>query len=388
MPRIRCILTSLIWMITSSRASSLVTTTLVPTCPCRYRPSAFWNGPSRSTRSRSSYVQNESFLTPHAHRTITAVSHPESAFNHTDLSSKSLSRSVLENIETTITDTKSKPIISNPTFDLPRHIAFICDGNSRWSRQKSLPGSMGHVAGADRVVHLIKALQQSPASSSTSVQPKQPLERESEQNEFQRIEYCTLFAFSTENWSRPSTEISTLFKIMRRMAIQYQQNEAVREGKVQIELLGNLDDERIPEATRKELRVLEMNSKNACSRRKEDNGHNILTICLAINYGGRADILQATKKLAQSIASGELSPDAIEDESEISKRLCTAHLPDPDLIIRTGGEKRLSNFLLWDAAYAELYFSDMLWPDFDERALEEALVWYGKRKRRFGGRND
>ena len=242
---------------------------------------------------------------------------------------------------------------------------------------------MGHVAGADRVVNLIQTLLD---GQQKMIQPEQ-----NAKHKHQRIEYCTLFAFSTENWSRPQREISALFKIIERMAIQYRQDEAVRAGTIQIDILGNLDDERIPEATRRELRVLQMLCRENCRRRMEDakdNGdpHNVLTICLAINYGGRADILQATQKLAQSILSGELSPDALMDESEISKRLCTAHLPDPDLIIRTGGEKRLSNFLLWDAAYAEIYFSDVLWPDFDESALDKALLWYGKRKRRFGGR--
>jgi undecaprenyl diphosphate synthase len=204
------------------------------------------------------------------------------------------------------------------------------------------------------------------------------------------IEYCTLYAFSTENWTRSPTEINTIFKLMERLAIQYRLHESVQSGNVQIELLGNLEDERIPPGAKKELEQLQRESKVACEKRRDELGNsaNVLTICLAINYGARADILQAAQKLAQSIASGEISPDAVMDESEISKRLCTAHIPDPDLIIRTSGETRLSNFLLWDAAYAELYFTDLLWPDFDDKALEEALVWYGKRKRRFGGRNE
>ena len=181
---------------------------------------------------------------------------------------------------------------------------------------------------------------------------------------------------------------------MEKMAVQYRE-KAIKDGNIQIEVLGDLDDERIPEGTRRELRRLEKETQLACSKRMERRNENseendVLTVCLAINYGGRADILSAAHKLAQSIASGEVSPDdsSMQNELEISKRLRTSHLPDPDLIIRTGGERRLSNFLLWNAAYAELYFSDVLWPDFDDGALQDALRWYGTRKRRFGGRNE
>jgi len=277
------------------------------------------------------------------------------------------------------------------TSELPRHIAFICDGNSRWSKRQFLPKSMGHAAGADRVVNLIKALQQ--------YQP--PITGGNDNDN--GIQYCTLYAFSTENWARSPQEINTIFQLMERIAIQYRSHESITSGKVQIDLLGNLEDERIPLGAKRELLRLQKESREACRRRKEQllfgnnhshdtntTYHNVLTICLAINYGARADILQAAQKLAQAIASGEISPTDIStmNESEISKRLCTAHIPDPDLIVRTSGETRLSNFLLWDAAYAELYFTELLWPEFDEVALEEALVWYGKRKRRFGGRNN
>ncbi|KAL7471676.1 hypothetical protein ACHAXS_011977 [Conticribra weissflogii] len=313
----------------------------------------------------------------------------------------------------------NSPII----HDLPRHIAFICDGNSRWAELNSLPKSMGHAAGADRVMNILKALQ-----TQSRWQPQQQQQRQQQQqqqpdqydniDEVQetksndekrsnsRVEYCTLFAFSTENWARPKSEITTIMKLMERMAVQYRET-AIREGNIQIKVLGDLDDERIPEGTRRKLRKLEDDTESACQKRKKQsniisNSHDenecfnednrdILTICLAINYGGRADILSAVQKLAQSIASGETissNPDGSIDESDLSKHLCTRHIPDPDLIIRTGGEKRLSNFLLWNAAYAELYFSDLLWPDFDDEALEEALLWYGTRNRRFGGRKE
>ena len=289
------------------------------------------------------------------------------------------------------------------TGELPRHIAFICDGNSRWSKRQSLPKSMGHAAGADRVINVIKAMQRYQLddfdynellSSSQSIKEHTNTEptTTTSHNHRKTIEYCTLYAFSTENWTRSPEEINTIFKLMERMAIQYRSHESVQSGKIQIDLLGNLEDERIPPGAKRELQRLQSESRDACQKRREQFGDSvsILTICFAINYGARADILQAAQKLAQAIASGELTVNDVAkmDESEISKRLCTAHIPDPDLIIRTSGETRLSNFLLWDAAYAELYFTDLLWPDFDEEALDEALVWYGKRKRRFGGRNE
>lgn len=232
------------------------------------------------------------------------------------------------------------------------------------------------------------------------------------------------------------------------MAMHYSNhNVAVREGRVQIRILGNLDDERVPKSTRKELRNLEGKSKMACDERRDrrlstarmrrrdrredsddsvcgnggdveddddDDVDDILTICLAINYGGRADIVRAATELAQSIiaaapdssssssSSSNTADDSATDaaaaankkmpqqqqcnEIEISKRLSTSSIPDVDLIVRTGGERRLSNFFLWEGAYAELYFTDVLWPDFDDEELKKALEWYGHRNRRFGGR--
>lgn len=281
---------------------------------------------------------------------------------------------------------------SSVTTQLPRHIAFICDGNSRWSKRQSLPKSVGHTAGADRVINVIKTLQRYASGASTESDIPVQSSTSQQQHHYQgKVEYCTFYAFSTENWSRSQIEINTIFKLMERVAIQYRSHDAVQTGKVRIDLLGDMDDKRIPSGAKRELQRLQAESRIASTKRRDELGHdsaNVLTICLAINYGARADILQAAQKLAQSIASGEISTDMAMDESEISKRLCTAHVPDPDLIIRTSGENRLSNFLLWDAAYAELYFTDLLWPDFDDEALEEALAWYGKRKRRFGGRDE
>ena len=330
------------------------------------------------------------------------------------------------NIETSNT----QPLTLPQSIDnLPRHIAFICDGNSRWAQnKKSMHKSMGHVAGADRVVQLIQTLSSLRLSDASSIQSnniqfttadrikqggehrsknsdiKQPTtSQRSQRNRQNRVEYCTLYAFSTENWSRPQTEISTIFKLIQHTAIQYQTHHMILDGRIQIEVLGDLDDVRIPNGMRDELNTLVHISKAACDERRrqnrgrrsgienenDDDNNDILTICLAINYGGRSDILQAAQKLAQSIASGEvtLSNNSTLNESLISERLSTSNIPDPDLIIRTGGEQRLSNFLLWNVAYSELYFSDLSWPDFDNDALKEALSWYGKRKRRFGGRD-
>jgi undecaprenyl diphosphate synthase len=333
--------------------------------------------------------------------------------------------------------------------DLPRHIAFICDGNSRWSEQQQrqiiqlkLPGflpsslapmsTLGHAAGANRVVRLIDTLlsMRQKHYQQWHQQQNHPLNGRKEYPVHASIQYCTLFAFSTENWSRPYQEVAGLFQLLEQMAIHYSNHDiALREGRVRIQILGDMEDERIPISTRRELRKLEVKSKLACDDRRRrrrrnanddtpattmadiDYGGNLvprdevdedddaLTICLAINYGGRADILRAATELALSIiheSSSVTSTSSSSDtalllaeavnEAEISKRLCTSALPNVDLIVRTGGERRLSNFLLWEGAYAELYFTDVFWPDFDEQELEKALVWYGKRNRRYGGR--
>ena len=364
------------------------------------------------------------------------VNHTEIIAEDESLPSSSSQRETILNFNNIETPNTQPLTLPRSIDNLPRHIAFICDGNSRWARnKKSIHKSMGHVAGADRVVQLIQTLSSlrllSDVASSSSIESesssiqstiadtikqggehhgssssdiKQPTSQRSQHNKQNRVEYCTLYAFSTENWSRPQTEISTIFKLIQHTAIQYQTHYMILDGRIQIEVLGNLDDVRIPNGMRDELNKLVDISKAACDERRRQNrgrrsgienenddgdGNNdILTIGLAINYGGRSDILQAATKLAQSIASGEvtLSNNSTLNESLISERLSTSNIPDPDLIIRTGGEQRLSNFLLWNVAYSELYFSDLSWPDFDNDALKEALSWYGERKRRFGGR--
>ena len=342
----------------------------------------------------------------------------ESAASHANNRIEEVSTHQLssDNTQTSNTNIIDKQLLT----DLPKHVAFICDGNSRWAQSKSLHESLGHVAGADRVVNLIKTLQCLRIDDDNDAHDTLPSTRQSnidkeeegsqstnqQQKQQTRIEYCTLFAFSTENWSRPQLEITALFKLITQTALQYTKHSSILNGMIQITLLGNIYDDRIPKDMRVALLELVKVSTDACNERRRrrllleveddnDTTDDILTICLAINYGGRADILQAATRLAQSIASGEVTLDnnddttqqqQLENESLISSRLSTCTIPDPDLIIRTGGEHRLSNFLLWNVAYTELYFSDLLWPDFNNDELIKALSWYGRRNRRFGGR--
>ena len=298
-------------------------------------------------------------------------------------SAVSLHHSLSSSKQSNHTDTSAESSLHEMNnLDVPRHIAFICDGNSRWAELNSLPKSIGHAAGADRVINVISYLRKYRTGQ------KQLYPNSNTSIEHKRVQYCTLFAFSTENWSRSKSEIDAIFKLIEKVAIQYQQHDAIKNGQIEIRILGDLNDDRIPVGTKTALNKLQSDSKQACDDRMlVEKECDVLTVCLAINYGGRKDILQAAAKLAQSISSGELTSDSM-DDTEISKRLSTSSIPDPDLIIRTGGEKRLSNFLLWNAAYAELYFSDTLWPDFNDDSLAEAILWYGRRNRRYGGRTE
>jgi len=266
--------------------------------------------------------------------------------------------------QTTTTRTTTK--INPPqNIHVPRHIAFICDGNRRWAHTNNLPSSVGHAKGADRTISLLQTLAKSYSSLG--------------------IQVCTLYAFSTENWSRPASEISTLLQLMESSAKNLS-NRACEFG-IRVKILGDLEDERIPSSLRTALLKLEEDTSNHLTKEK-------LIVCLAINYGGRKDILQAALSYAQEESSNSNSNQKQNttqtqtkqqlNEEEFEKHLSTAGLPDPDLIIRTAGECRLSNFLLWNAAYAELYFTEVLWPDFDEDVLKEALMWYEGRIRRFG----
>jgi undecaprenyl diphosphate synthase len=234
---------------------------------------------------------------------------------------------------------------------IPRHVAFVCDGNSRWAKARYLPASAGHAAGADRMLDCLTTLQRA------------------------GVECCTMYGFSTENWKRSPNEICDILSLIERIATSYYQRAL--DDNIRVKILGDIDDARIPDSLRKALQKLERDTAS--------DGKMQLTVCLAVNYGGRSDIINASLRLAQAIAAGEIDPSTV-SEDDFSAMLCTCGVPDPDLVIRTGGEKRLSNFLLFNVAYAELFFTDLLWPEFDASHLEEALGWFASRSRRFGGR--
>jgi undecaprenyl diphosphate synthase len=287
---------------------------------------------------------------------------------------------------------------------LPRHVAFVCDGNSRWAKARNLPAIMGHARGADRLVQVLKALLQY------------------NNNQGRRaVSYCTMYGFSTENWARPAQEVADIFAVMEATVHKFYA-QIMQQENLRFRILGDLDDDRIPASLREILQKLERETAHRHHDGYDDNDHNKSsqgqTLCVAINYGGRRDILQASKRLAlQALAAaakadtssataeaattrtttttnGSTSSDADFDldrfmtEEAFASLLCTAGIPDPDLIIRTSGEYRISNFLLWNAAYSELYFSEVFWPDFDETCLNQALSWYATRKRRFGSRQE
>jgi undecaprenyl diphosphate synthase len=239
----------------------------------------------------------------------------------------------------------------------PRHVAFVCDGNSRWATARNLPSAAGHAAGANRLIEVIRAMQ---AISS--------------------VTHCTFYGFSTENWKRPASEIRDIFMVMEQTARRFY-DKLLHEGVI-LKVIGDMSDERIPAGLREILQQLEQETQNKYAN--DATGH-VVTLCLAINYGGRHDIINASKRLATRIADGTLDPNSLNEET-FAACLDTADVPDPDLLIRTSGESRLSNFMLWNAAYAELYFTETLWPDFDANAVQAAFDWYAQRRRRFGAR--
>lgn len=231
---------------------------------------------------------------------------------------------------------------------LPRHIAIIMDGNGRWAQKRGLPRSIGHKAGVEALREIVKACSN--------------LE----------IDVLTVYAFSTENWSRPKDEVNILMNLLTDYLRR--ELEELHENNVQIRMIGNLTQ--LPKEAQIELR-------RSIDRTKNNRG---LILNLALNYGGRAEIRQAMIKIGERIAQGTLKPDEITDEI-ISESLFTSGLPDPDLLIRTSGEIRISNFLLWQIAYTEIFVVDCLWPDFNPDRLYEAILVYQRRDRRFGGLN-
>jgi len=224
---------------------------------------------------------------------------------------------------------------------IPTHVAIIMDGNGRWAKQRRLPRHSGHRAGTENIRHVVECFAE------------------------YGVKYLTLFAFSTENWSRPQREVRGLLRILEELIDQETTN--LHEKGVKLRHIGRLDrlSPRLQEAVRRAIEMTKDNTK--------------ITVSVAFDYGGRAEIVDALKRILRE----GIAPENI-DESLFSSYLYTAGLPDPDLIIRTGGEMRLSNFLLWQAAYSEYYSTTTFWPDFGREEIEKALVAYGQRERRFG----
>ncbi len=232
------------------------------------------------------------------------------------------------------------------TFTVPNHVAIIMDGNGRWAQARGLPRTQGHKKGVEAVRAAVRAAGEL------------------------GIKTLTLFSFSSENWSRPAEEISDLMGLLK-LFIRRDLADLHREN-VRVSIIGGREN--VPSDILPLLEEAEKLTKNNTATR----------LVIAFNYGSRDEIVRATKKLAQQVADGHLDPEDITNET-LSKVLDTAEWEDPDLIIRTSGEMRLSNFLLWQAAYSEFIFLDCLWPDFDKKQLMNALSEYNNRSRRFGG---
>ncbi|MEO7601693.1 MAG: polyprenyl diphosphate synthase [Sphingomicrobium sp.] len=230
---------------------------------------------------------------------------------------------------------------------VPRHVAIIMDGNGRWAKKRGLPLVAGHRAGAEALRNTLKAAVR------------------------HGIEIVTVYAFSSENWRRSDEEIADLTGLMR-FYLERELSEIHQEG-VRLRIIGNVD------AFGPDL------SKRLRAAAEQTRNNRRLTLVVALNYGSRAEIVAAARALADKAKAGTLEPSAI-DESALAAELSTDGLPDPDLLIRTSGEIRLSNFLLWQSAYCELMFIDTLWPDFDDEVFAEALSRFADRERRFGGR--
>jgi len=228
---------------------------------------------------------------------------------------------------------------------VPKHVAIIMDGNGRWARKRHLPRTAGHRAGVKSVRAVV------------------------EESVRQGVEVLTLFAFSSENWRRPQSEVNMLMELF----ISALRGEAKRldQNGVRLRVIGERG------AFPERLQCGIVDAETATS------GNHAMLLQVAANYGGRWDIIQAARRLAEDVAVGRIQPSEIE-ESNLAAQLSFADQPDPDLFIRTGGEQRLSNFLLWQSAYTELYFSGLMWPDFSAKAYAEAIAEFGRRQRRFG----
>lgn len=241
---------------------------------------------------------------------------------------------------------KKKKLPAPDRAQLPRHIAVVMDGNGRWAQKRGMPRTFGHSAGSET------------------------FQKDAEYLSDLGIEYFTVYAFSTENWKRPPEEVQEILRLLEKYL--HKAIREMREKNIRLQFFGDLTP------FSPELRAL-IDETNAISRTTTGM---LVSVCL--NYGGRAELVRAARLLAEQCVAGTLRPEDI-DERRLSGYLYSADIPDPDLMIRPGGEMRLSNFLLWQNAYTEFYFSDVLWPDFDQRQMDAAILAYQQRKRRFGG---
>jgi len=230
--------------------------------------------------------------------------------------------------------------------NIPKHIGIIMDGNGRWAKKRGLPRSAGHRAGA-------KVLEQITRDAGHL-----------------GVRYLTVYAFSTENWKRPSDEVDALMKLLSEYLDDYK--KLIGDEDIRVRIIGSYD--KLSDEIISKIKNIEENTKN----------NSAITLNIALNYGGRDEIVGAVKNIASQIKSGDISPEDI-TEDLISQNIYTNYMPDPDFIIRPSGEYRLSNFLLWQSAYSEFWFSDILWPDFTRDDLILAIIDYQKRNRRYGG---
>ena len=239
------------------------------------------------------------------------------------------------------------PTVPDPAVEpIPRHIAIVMDGNGRWARAQGLPRIRGHEKGAESVRAVLNACRDV------------------------GVKYLTLYAFSVENWVRPKKEIEGLKRLLLRFLKQNEKE--LHENQVRLRVIGRLSD--FGGKVQAEMeRVMATTRENPGSQ-----------LVLALSYGGRAEIAHAARRIAEDVRAGVLAPEAV-DEAAVAARLYAPDIPDPDLMIRTSGEMRISNFLLWQISYAELYVTDVMWPEFRAPDLYEAIRAYGRRKRRFGG---
>lgn len=229
---------------------------------------------------------------------------------------------------------------------MPKHVAIIMDGNGRWAKQQGKMRTTGHRAGMERMVNIVRV------SSDIG------------------LDVLTLYAFSTENWKRPKLEVDTLFSLL----VEYIRREIDELHRNNVRLVVMGDYQKLPSTA-----VMEVN--RGMDMTKNNTG---MVLNIALNYGSRAELVRAVQQIAKKAGENVLSWEEI-DETDIQKELYTAALPDPDLLIRTSGEQRLSNYLLWQLAYSEFYFTDVHWPDFSKEELEKAVLAYNKRDRRYGG---